>query len=86
MIRIKKANQLPDLEASIRRAGHFHFIPGAGFDLYASTPARGHAKSFDQRFRRLHVIELRLNFDQMPEVLVRGISIERRLRLFQFSM
>ena len=86
MIRMKKANQLPDLGASIRRAAHSHFILGAGFHLYATSPARGHAKPFDQRFRCLHIVELRLNLDQMPEVFVRGILIERCLRLFQLSM
>ncbi len=87
MIRMKKANQLPDLEASIRRAAHFHFTSNGWCSaLNAANPARRNAEPFDQRFRCLHIVELRLNLDEMPEVFVRRVRIERRLRLFQLSM
>ena len=116
MIRMKKANQLPDLappRAIWTRNSAFTFhslaepVPalsagkGSVFLLVEARktvptfrdhalsppgPARGYAESFDQRFRRLYILKLRLNFDQVPVVFVCGIGGERRFRLFQLLM
>lgn len=56
------------------------------FKLSSPSPARGNAKPFDQRFRGLYILKLRLNFDQVPVVFVCGIGGERRFRLFQLLM